>query len=126
MLCPCCCRPPPRHLPLWHTLHLSVQKAKWTLRTVDDATSAFVAIAGLSKAFPAPPRTDAPAKLASKLGLTGQGFEQPKLSAAQQAVLNAGFVVGQACINAYAVGGELGVSLPTGWSEWGWLRGFLS
>lgn len=95
-----------------------MQAADWTIRTVRNATAAFVTIAGLAKAFPGPANTAGPAQLASQLGLQpARGFEQPQISAAQEDVLSAGFVVGQACINAYAMSDKIGVALPTGWSE---------
>lgn len=80
-----------------------------------------MAIAGLASAFPAPADAAAPGQLASKLGVQpDKGFDQPQITLQQAAVLRAGFTVGQACINAYAVSGQLGVSLPTGWSEYQW------
>lgn len=95
-------------------LHV-LQAGNWTLRTVNNATDAFVAIAGLANAFPAPAETSEPNKGATKLGIQpSKGFDQPKLN---PELLNAGFVLGQACINSYSTSGQLGVALPTGWSE---------
>ncbi|WIA34567.1 hypothetical protein OEZ86_012888 [Tetradesmus obliquus] len=95
-----------------------LQQAGWKLGTVTNATAAFSAIMGLAKAFP-PDRTAAsPLALAPQLGLNlGRGFDQPGLTKSQQAALQAGWVLGQACITAFAAAdGSVGVAQPSGWS----------
>ncbi|WIA14394.1 hypothetical protein OEZ85_002921 [Tetradesmus obliquus] len=95
-----------------------LQQAGWKLGTVTNATAAFSAIMGLAKAFPPDSTAASPLALAPQLGLNlGRGFDQPGLTKSQQAALQAGWVLGQECITAFAAAdGSVGVAQPSGWS----------
>ncbi|WIA39245.1 hypothetical protein OEZ86_005367 [Tetradesmus obliquus] len=92
-----------------------LQQAVWQLGSVSNSTPAFAAIMG--KAFSPSLGTAGPLALAPSLGLSrARGFNQTRLSVRQQAVLQAGSKLGQACITSYASSGDIGVSQASGWS----------
>jgi hypothetical protein len=95
-----------------------LQKADWKLGMVSNATTAFSATMGLAKAFPPEPAAAGTLALAPQIGLNlGRGFDQAGLTADQQAVLQAGWKLGQACIAGFAATeGSVGISQPSGWS----------
>jgi hypothetical protein len=83
-----------------------------------NATTAFVAMAGMIKAFP-PVKEDmfnlTKAARAVNLDLL-RGFDQPRVNAAQAAVYTAGYQLGINCMNSFVVSGQSGKPFKYGWT----------
>jgi len=83
-----------------------------------NASAAYVAFAGLVKAFPPPPNQLPNISQAAKVvGLDwAAGFNQRSFTPAQRAVFTAGYNLGFSCINSYILSGNLGKQFKYGWS----------
>jgi hypothetical protein len=83
-----------------------------------NATAAYVALAGMVKAFPPPAEQLPNIKAAAKaVGLVwAKGFHQSAFNAEQQGVFTAGLQLGYSCIKNYILAGDLGRIAKYGWS----------